>query len=140
MSRRAGFGAAAALIAAGLGAAPAGAAPTHPGLPAPHPVASLHLADWYGTAWTASILSPDNGAYLLQHNRGASPVVLEQRSVRYRAKVGTGWARVAIVRAGSPPAAGQWVRRSGYNGIQFRLCRLAPDGKQCTAYSNIIVG
>ena len=140
-SMRAGLGAsAAALVAAGISAAPAGAAPTLPGLGAPHPVAALQLADWYGTAWTSSVLSPDNGPYALQHNQGRSNVALEQRSVRFPQKVGTPWKQVAVVAPGSAPAVGQWIREPGYNGIQFRLCRLAPDGKQCTAYSNIIVG
>lgn len=138
-STRVGIGAAAAaLVAVASGAALA--APALPGLPAPHPAAALQLADWYATAWASSILSPDNGAYALQHNQGSSRVALEQRSVRYPQKVGTPWTQVAVVAPGQAPVVGQWIRSPGYNGIQFRLCRLAPDGKQCTAYSNIIVG
>ena len=117
----------------------AGGANAMPGLPAPHPAAAVQLADWYATAWSVTLTSPDNGAFLLTHNAGRSPVVLEQRSVKYRQKVGTPWKRLAIATAGSAPVWGQWTRLPGFDGKQFRLCRLALDGKQCTAYSGIIV-
>ena len=101
--------------------------------------ASVRLADWYGTAWAVTIASPDNGGYLLTHDKGRSAVVLEQRSVKYRKKKGTPWKRLAIARRGSAPVWGQWTRLHGFDGKQFRLCRLAPNGKQCTAYSGVIV-
>lgn len=142
----------AAVAATVAGVGHAGAAPALPGLPAPHQAASLRLADWYGTAWVASVTAPDNGVYALSHDGGRSPVVLEQRSVKYRKKVGTPWKRLAIVRAGQPPTWGTWSRLAGFDGKQFRLCRVASNGagsaserataasgKQCTAYSNIIV-
>ncbi|QKT05813.1 hypothetical protein HUN08_00315 [Gordonia sp. X0973] len=138
---------AASTVAAGALAAPVSAAPTIPGLPAPHPAAQMHLADWYGTAWVATVFSSDNGGYVLTHDNGKSAVVLEQRSVKYRKKadtravtrVGTPWKRLAIVHRGQGPVWGQWTRLPGYVGKQFRLCRLAPDGKQCTSYSGILV-
>ncbi|MFT4201736.1 hypothetical protein [Gordonia sp. (in: high G+C Gram-positive bacteria)] len=145
MTRAAVAVAAATMIGAGL-AAPAGAAPAAPavpGLPAPHDAASMKLADWYGTAFVVTLVSSDNGWYTLQHDGGSRPVVLEQRSVRYRPRVkepkGTPWRRVAIAFRGSPLIWGQWNRLPGYNGKQFRLCRLAVDGKQCTSYSNVLV-
>ncbi|GED96259.1 hypothetical protein [Gordonia crocea] len=110
-----------------------------PGAPAPHPAAAVHLADWYGTAWAVTLTTPDNGGFVLTHDKGRSPVVLEQRSVKYRKKVGTPWKRLAIARPGSGPVWGQWTRLQGFDGKQFRLCRLAPTGKDCTSYSNIIV-
>ncbi len=136
---RAALAVTAAVVIATGSAAPASAFPGVPGLPAPHPAASVRLADWYGTAWAVTVAVPERGGFLLTHDHGRSPVVLEQRSVKYRQKVGTPWARLAIALPGSGPVWGQWARRAGYDGKQFRLCRLAPDGKQCTAYSGIIV-
>lgn len=127
-------------VAAGvIGSGPAGAFPGVPGLPAPHPAAAVRLADWYGTAWSVTFVAPNNGAFMLTHDHGGSPVVLEQRSVKYRQKVGTPWKQLAVAPPGSGPVWGQWSTLTGYDGKQFRLCRLAPDGKQCTAYSGIIV-
>ncbi|MFT3901452.1 MAG: hypothetical protein QM728_14560 [Gordonia sp. (in: high G+C Gram-positive bacteria)] len=139
---RLGTAVAATAVAGAALAAPAVAAPAVPGVPAPHDAASMKMADWYGTAFAVTLLSPDNGWYTLQHDGGSRPVVLEQRNVKYRKRAkdpaATPWRRLAIAHRGSPLLWGQWSRLPGFTGKQFRLCRLAVDGKQCTSYSGIL--
>ncbi len=129
-------------------AAPASAAPVRVKQEA---VPQVRLADWYGTAYAIQT-ARNGGGYLLTHGAGNRPVVLEERSVTVRVirRAGdsapitrsTRWHRLATV--GAPPAlpaVGQWARSAGYNGKQFRLCRIGipGKGKVCTAYSGVIV-
>lgn len=113
-------------------------------------VPQVRLADWYGTA-TAVAWSSNSGGYVLTRDAGAYRVVLEERSVvvkvikrageRAPVQRSTKWHRLATADTPHLPMLGQWVRSAGYNGKQFRLCRVGipGKGKVCTAYSGIIV-
>lgn len=134
---------AAALVPVGTGAAA-------PSTLRAEPTPQVRLADWYGTA-QAIALGPTSGAYYVTRDAGSRPVVLEERSVRVRVitaagqkapvRRATGWHRLATAPPTGLPAVGQWTRSAGYNGKQFRLCRLGVPGKGkvCTAYSGVIV-
>ncbi|MFW0789822.1 hypothetical protein [Gordonia sp. CPCC 205333] len=108
------------------------------------------LADWYGTAHAVAV-TPNSGGYLLTRDAGVRTVILEERSVKVRiikragqkapVQRSTPWHRLAVAPPNGLPAIGQWTRSAGYNGKQFRLCRIGipGKGKVCTAYSGVIV-
>lgn len=141
-------------MAAGVASAtalmPIGAAAAAPAAVRAEPAPQVRLADWYGTA-QAIALGPTSGAYYVTRDAGTRTVVLEERSVRVRVITAAGqkapvrratrWHRLAVAPPTGLPAVGQWTRSAGYNGKQFRLCRLGVPGKGkvCTSYSGVIV-